>query len=72
MARAQLKMRADFNWRRVAWGAPDSPQRVLCSYCHALIGDDDIPMMLWGDDGKVMQLCERCIEQWVEGVEIKK
>jgi hypothetical protein len=71
MSKGVLKMRDGFDWKRVAWGAPDSPQRALCSYCHGGIGEDDVPLMMWGDDGSMMQLCEPCIQQWVEGVVIK-
>jgi hypothetical protein len=71
MSHAKLKMRDGFEWGRVAWGAPDSPRRALCSYCHGAIGEDDIPLMMWGEDGRMMQLCEACVERWIEGVVIK-
>ena len=56
--------RPGFAWHRVAWGRPDSPMRPLCSYCHGKIGEDDVPLMLWKDDGSMAQFCDDCIERW--------
>ena len=61
---AQLTTKPGFHWSRVAWRAPNSPRRALCSYCHAKIDDDDVPLMLFKSDGSLAQFCERCIEQW--------
>jgi hypothetical protein len=60
----QIKPKPGFNWQRVAWGRPDSPQRALCSYCHGKIDDDDVPLMLWNDAGYCAQFCDACIEKW--------
>lgn len=70
MKKATLKLREGFDWERVAWGPPDSPCRVLCSYCHAGISEDDIPLMIWADDGSAMQLCDQCVETWVTGIKL--
>jgi hypothetical protein len=59
----KLKFRDGFDWRRVAWGRPDSPVRPLCSYCHGEL--PEVPLMLWHDDGSAMQLCDDCVDQWV-------
>jgi len=59
----KLKFRDGFDWRRVAWGRPDSPVRPLCSYCHGEL--PEVPLMLWRDDGSAMQLCDDCVDQWV-------
>lgn len=61
---AQLKFRASFDWRRVAWGRPDSPQRALCSYCAGAL--PECPLMLWREDGSAMQLCDDCVEKCLE------
>lgn len=54
-----------FDWKRVAWGRPDSPPRPMCSYCHAGIGDDDVPLMLWREDGSAASFCDACVEAWI-------
>ena len=59
-----IQPRKGFDWSLVAWGKPNSRPRELCSYCHAKIDDDDVPLMLWKPDGSMAQFCERCIERW--------
>jgi hypothetical protein len=44
-----LEPKAGFNWAKVTWGRPDSVPTVLCSYCSAVVPDDDIPLILWTD-----------------------
>jgi hypothetical protein len=68
--RATLRMREGFDWQRVAWGRPDSPPRLLCSYCHARLAEDEVPLIIWADDGRGMQLCDQCVETWVAGVKL--
>jgi hypothetical protein len=36
----------------------------LCSYCSAGIGEDDVPLILWGPDGSVAQFCDACMQRW--------
>lgn len=62
--RITIKAKPGFDWRLVAWGAPDSPRRPLCSYCHGRIDEDDVPLMLFKDDGSLAQFCDKCIERW--------
>lgn len=62
---ARLAFRPGFDWKRVAWGRPDSPPRPMCSYCHAGIGADDVPLMLWREDGSASQFCDVCVEAWI-------
>jgi hypothetical protein len=64
----------------VAWGKPDSPRRILCSYCqrkvmpfrseprlsNRVLGADDWPLMLWREDGASAQFCDECVERWIE------
>jgi hypothetical protein len=60
----KLEPKPGFDWARVTWGRPDSTPSVLCSYCSAAIGDDDIPLMMWNSDGYAVKFCERCQETW--------
>jgi len=59
-----LRPRAGFDWNRVAWGAADAPRSALCSYCSAGIGEDDVPLMLWKEDGSCAQFCDACMGKW--------
>jgi hypothetical protein len=59
----KLRVMSGFDWSRVAWGRPDSPMRPLCAYCAGKIDDDDIPLMIWKDDGSCAQFCEKC-DHW--------
>jgi hypothetical protein len=61
----KLKFRDGFDHGRLAWGRPDSPRRPLCSYCHAGISDDDVPLMMWREDGSAVQFCDSCAEEWI-------
>ena len=60
----KLEPKRGFDWGRVAWGHPNSPQSVLCSYCFAGIGDDDVPLILAAGDGRVAQFCDSCMATW--------
>jgi len=64
MRRTKLVTRPGFDWSLVAWGRPDSPRSALCSYCRAGIGEYDVPLMLWKNDGHAAQFCDECVEQW--------
>lgn len=57
---AALEPKAGFDWSHVTWGRPDSPRSVLCSYCSASIGEEDVPLMMWTPDGHAAQFCRRC------------
>lgn len=59
----RLQFKPGFDWRRVAWGKPDSPRRDLCAYCHGAL--PEVPLMLWKQDGSAVAFCDRCVEQWV-------
>ena len=59
-----IKAKPGFDWGRVAWGAPDSPRRELCSYCHAKFTEDEVPMMLFKSDGSLAQFCDYCLHEW--------
>lgn len=59
-----IEPRPGFDWDRVTWGRPDSVVSVLCSYCSASIGEDEIPLRVWTSDGHAAQFCEACQERW--------
>lgn len=48
----------------LAWGAPDSPRRALCSICHGKL--PEVPLMMWKSDGSMAQFCDQCIEEWIQ------
>jgi hypothetical protein len=60
----QLKPLPGFDWSKVTWGRPDSPPSVLCSYCSAVIPEDDVPLMMWNRESYCARFCERCMETW--------
>lgn len=59
-----LKPRPGFDWNHISWGRPDSPRSALCSYCSAMIGSDDVPLILTCDSGFVAQFCNGCMSKW--------
>lgn len=59
-----LSPKPGFDWAHVAWGRPDSPRSVICSYCSAFISDEDCPMIMWKPDGSAAQFCDECQEKW--------
>lgn len=59
-----IQTKAGFDWGKVTWGRPDSPPSVLCSYCSAAIGEDDVPLMTWTAEGFAAQFCEACMVTW--------
>lgn len=69
---AVIAPKEGFDWRHVVWGRPDSPPSVLCSYCSALLPDacgersvaDDVPLMLFSEEGYGAQFCQRCQWRW--------
>jgi hypothetical protein len=61
---ARLRTRPGFDWNLVAWGPPDSRPRPLCSYCHAKIDDDDVPLMFFSNEGACAKFCDKCVEEW--------
>jgi hypothetical protein len=63
MTARELRFRDGFDWKRVAWGRPDSPRRSLCSYCHGALSE--VPLMLWREDGSAASFCDECLEKWV-------
>jgi hypothetical protein len=61
---AVLAPKAGFDWKKLTWGRPDSLPSVLCSYCSASIGEDDVPLILWNKEGWTVRFCDVCQERW--------
>jgi len=61
-----IKPKPGFDWSRVAWGRPESPRSLLCSYCFAGISDDEdfVPLILTTENGFVCQFCDKCMREW--------
>ena len=53
-----------FDWAKITWGRPDSVPSVLCSYCSASIGEDDMPLILSNREGWTARFCEKCQKRW--------
>lgn len=51
--------------KHVAWGRADSPRRPFCARCHAHLNEDDVPLMLWRQDGSCISLCDLCTQKIV-------
>jgi hypothetical protein len=69
MNKAELQPKDGFDWDKVTWGRPDSPPSVLCSYCSAVLPEDDgewadPPLMMWKADGHAAQFCADCQWKW--------
>lgn len=66
MARYALKPAPGFRWADVMWGKPESPRSALCSHldCLKAIGEDEVPLIFWREDGSAAQFCTKCTERW--------
>jgi hypothetical protein len=56
---ATLRLKDDIA-RKLVWSAPDSKIAPFCSVCQAHIPDDDVPLMMWNDQGACVQFCDDC------------
>jgi hypothetical protein len=56
--------RPGFNWMAVSWGGPDEPIAEACSYCDALLDDEDVPLILWNNQGWSARFCDDCQRRW--------
>ena len=61
---SELKPAPDFDWTKLTWGRPDSIPTVLCSYCSASLNEDDVPLILFNDEGWTVRFCEQCMKRW--------
>lgn len=53
-----------FTWLAVSWAAPGEPRMETCSYCDAELRDDEVPLMLWNEDGWCAEFCAGCQRRW--------
>jgi hypothetical protein len=53
---------------RLVWSEPDSLIAPFCSLCQAHIPDDEIPLMMWSNNGACVQICDRCAAEAIEVV----
>ena len=58
-----------FNWLNVAWGGPDEPRTLVCSYCGDTLPTEDedpafVPLILCNADGWVAEFCDHCMGRW--------
>lgn len=60
----KIKPKEGFEWSSVAWGAPDQPRAENCSYCAASIDEDEVPLMLFAEDGAAAVFCKQCQTTW--------
>jgi hypothetical protein len=63
-----LRFKRDFNFERLTWSRPDSHIIPFCSICFRHMPEEKVPMMMWNDEGACVQLCDECIERWIESV----
>jgi hypothetical protein len=60
----EIKPIPAFEWRKLTWGRPDSPPSVLCSYCSAVIPEDDVPLILSNAEGWTVRFCLQCMKKY--------
>lgn len=53
-----------FDWLAVSWGGPDAPRSETCSLCEAEIKNNDVPLMMWNEEGWCAQFCMNCQRRW--------
>jgi hypothetical protein len=53
----------DFNWFKVQWGRDHDLPAENCSYCRALISEEEMPLILSGDDQHA-RFCAACQQQY--------
>ena len=60
----ELQPLPGFDWSAVNWGRPDSPRSVLCSYCSAVLSEEDVPLIVWDKRHFTAQFCDACQAKW--------
>lgn len=46
-----------FDWSKVTWSRPDSPQPLVCSICFGALAD--APLTIWKGDGSAASFCDK-------------
>lgn len=64
MSEQTLRPAFGFDWLAVSWAGPDEPCSENCSLCEAEIKDDDVPLMMWNEEGWCAQFCTGCQRRW--------
>jgi hypothetical protein len=64
MSGPTLSPKPGFDWGHLPWGRPDSVPTVVCSYCSASIGEDDMPLILSNAEGWTVRFCDACQRKW--------
>jgi hypothetical protein len=64
----KLGFRAGFDPTLLSWGGPNEPVTEECSICDAPLNEDDVPLILWRDDGWCVRLCDACSQRWIRVV----
>ena len=62
----QLGFGRGFDPTMLSWGGPDEPAAEECSICDAPFSEDDVPLIMWREDGWCVRLCDACVERWIE------
>jgi hypothetical protein len=52
--------------RKLVWSRPETKIAPFCSICLAHIPDDDVPLMIWNEEGGCAQFCEACAQAYIE------
>lgn len=60
----QMQPLAGFDWHHVEWAAPEAPQPTQCSYCAHPLDEDEMPLILWTEDGHAAHFCTDCQRMW--------
>ena len=55
--------RKPFDWNKLTWGRPDSVPSALCSYCSAVIPEDEVPLIMSNSEGWTVRFCEKCMKE---------
>jgi hypothetical protein len=60
----EIKPKPGFDWKKLTWGRPDSVPTALCSYCSAVLPEDDAPLIMSNAEGLTVRFCDKCMKDW--------
>ncbi len=61
----KLRFRDEFDPTLLSWGGPDELPADQCSICDAPFDEDEVPLIMWREDGWCARLCDCCIAMWI-------